>query len=44
MHLNNGFPLNLVTAVVVDIRILIWKCFKILIGVFPNFDSDDIVP
>jgi hypothetical protein len=38
MRLNNGLPLNLITAKVVDIRFLIWKCFKIRIGRVSKFE------
>jgi hypothetical protein len=32
MHYNHGLLLNLITAMVVDIKFLIWKVFKILLG------------
>jgi hypothetical protein len=35
-HYNDGLPLNLIIAMIVDIKYLIWKLFKILIRLKPH--------
>jgi hypothetical protein len=37
MHLNNYFPLNLITAMIADTKFLIWKLFKILMEGLSTF-------